>query len=301
MWMEKMRQGAKKIAKKTDNRIRFKFYPGGVMGSDKDVFRKMRINQLQGGTFPGGTLSKFFPGCCIYTQLMKFNSIKEVDYVRQYMDKYIIDGLEKAGLVTFGLASGGFAYIMSTSPIESVKDLHKQKLWIPDDDPASKGAVDVFGITPIPLSLVNVKPSMQAGVINTIATSPVGAIILQWHTQVKYLTDMPFIYLYAALAINKKIFFKIPKMDREIIRNEMTKVFHEIGIQNDLDNAKALETLKNQGIKFILPSKNSLKEWHLKAEAASAALIKSGILTKDITDTLDRYLADYHSKNKKTN
>ncbi|MCK5097236.1 MAG: TRAP transporter substrate-binding protein DctP, partial [Desulfobacteraceae bacterium] len=153
MWMEKMREGAKKVAEQTDNRVRFKFYPGGVMGSDKDVFRKMRINQLQGGTFPGGGLSKFFSGCHLYGQLMKFNSIAEVDYVREHMDKYIVDGLEKAGLITFGLAGGNFAYIMSTSPIETIKDLRKQKIWIPDGDEASKGAIKAFGISPIPLSL----------------------------------------------------------------------------------------------------------------------------------------------------
>ncbi len=219
MWMEKMREGAKKVSEKTDNRVRFKFYPGGVMGSDKDVVRKMRINQLQGGTFPGGSLSKFFPGCHLYGQLMKFNSIAEVDYVREHMDKYIVDGLEKAGFITFGLAGGGFAYIMSTSPVETVEDLRKQKTWIPDDDKASQSAIKAFGINPIPLSLVNVKPSMQTGIINTIATSPVGAIILQWHTEVKYLTQMPFVYLYAALAVNKKAFLKISEQDSCALNN----------------------------------------------------------------------------------
>ena len=29
MWMKKMRQGAKRIARETDNRVKFKFYPGG--------------------------------------------------------------------------------------------------------------------------------------------------------------------------------------------------------------------------------------------------------------------------------
>jgi TRAP-type C4-dicarboxylate transport system substrate-binding protein len=71
MWMEQMRIGAKEVAKKTDNRVVFKFYPGGVMGGDKDVLRKMRINQLQGGTFPGGSLTRFFPDCQLYGQLMK--------------------------------------------------------------------------------------------------------------------------------------------------------------------------------------------------------------------------------------
>ncbi|MCD4743623.1 MAG: TRAP transporter substrate-binding protein DctP [Desulfobacteraceae bacterium] len=302
MWMEKMREGAKKVADQTDNRVRFKFYPGGVMGSDKDVVRKMRINQLQGGTFPGGGLATFFKGCQLYGQLMKFNSMAEVDYVRKYMDKYIVDGLEKAGLITFGLAGGGFAYIMSTeAPIETVNDLRKQKIWIPDNDESSKGAIKAFGINPIPLSLVNVKPSMQTGAINTIATTPVGAIILQWHTQVKYLTNMPFLYLYAALAVNKKAFLRISEPDRKIVKTEMTKVFHEIGTQNSIDNIKALEALENRGIKFVSPSKEATEVWRDKAKSASESLVESGILTQAAVDSLDKYLADYHLNTNKVN
>ena len=41
-WMQKMREGAKEIALKTDNRVKFKFYPGGIMGNDKAVLRKIR-------------------------------------------------------------------------------------------------------------------------------------------------------------------------------------------------------------------------------------------------------------------
>ncbi len=295
MWMEKMRQGAKEILKKTDNRVRFKFYPGGVMGSDKDVMRKMRINQLQGGTFPAGSLTRFFTGCQLYGQLMKFNTIDEVNYVRKYLDTYIVEGLEKAGLITFGLAGGGFAYIMSTAPIETVSDLRKQKIWIPDNDDTSKSAVKAFEINPIPLSLVNVKPSLQTGVINTVATSPVGAIILQWHTQVKYLTNMPFVYLYAVLGISRRAFLKISEQDRKIVKAEMTKVFKEIEEQNNIDNIKAVKALKNRGIKFITPSGEALEEWRVKAAIASRAFVDAGYISREAAKSLDKHLAEYNA------
>lgn len=35
MWMEKMRNGADMVAQKTDKRVIFKFYPGGVMATIK--------------------------------------------------------------------------------------------------------------------------------------------------------------------------------------------------------------------------------------------------------------------------
>lgn len=38
------------------------------------------------------------------------------------------------------------------------------------------------------LSIADVRTSLQTGLIDTVAISPVAAIVLQWHTQVKYLT-----------------------------------------------------------------------------------------------------------------
>ena len=48
-WMKEMRAAAEKIAGRTDGRVTFRFYPGGVMGSDASVLRKIRIGQLHGG------------------------------------------------------------------------------------------------------------------------------------------------------------------------------------------------------------------------------------------------------------
>ncbi len=296
MWMEKMRKGAVEVAKATNNRVKFKFYPGGVMGDDKAVLRKIRIGQLHGGAVVSGSLSRFFPAIQLYAQPMKFKNIEEVDYVRQYMDQYIIDGLDKAGFITFGLIGGGFAYIMSQQPVETLKDLKKQKVWIPDNDKISQDSIKAFGISPITLPISDVRTALQSGLINTVATSPVGAIVLQWHTQIKYVTNIPLIYLHAVLAIDKKKFSKIAEHDQNIITQIMTKAMKEIGIQNKEDNIKAIQALKNQGITFINPSQKSIKEWRSAAHNASKKMVDSGVLPREIVNQMNMHLADFYSK-----
>ncbi len=296
MWMEKMRQGSFNVAAATNNRVKFKFYPGGVMGNDNAVLRKIRIGQLHGGAVVAGSLSKFFPANQLYAQPMKFKNLKEVDYVRKQMDQYIIDGLDKAGFITFGIMGGGFAYIMSQKPVKTVQDLRDQKVWIPDNDKISQDSIKAFGISPITLPIADVRTSLQSGLINTIATSPVGAIVLQWHTRIKYVTNIPLIYLYAVLAVDKKKFLKIPEKDRKITTQIMTKALKEIDDQNKKDNIKAIQALKNQGIKFITPSKKAIVEWYSVADAASKKMVDCGILPKKIVDQMDRYIAQSNSK-----
>ena len=296
MWMEKMREGAEKTALETDNRVTFKFYPGGVMGNDKTVLRKIRVGQLQGGAVIGGSLSDFFPANQIYAQPMKFTTLEEVTYVRQHMDQFIVDGLNKAGFVTFGISGGGFAYIMSKEPVESVKDLQNRKVWIPDNDKTSQDSIKAFGVSPIPLSLADVRTGLQSGLIDTIATSPIGAVVLQWHTQIKYVTDIPLIYLHAVLAVDKKKFMKISERDREIVTRIMTRVFSDIDTQNRVDDIKAIDALKKRGIKFITPSKRHREEWLRIAAKASDKMVTSDVLPKDAVDKMNQLLADFHAK-----
>ncbi len=297
MWMEQMREGAKEVAQKTDNRVKFKFYPGGVMGNDKAVLRKIRIGQLQGGAVVAGSLTPFFPANQIYGQPMKFKSQAEVDYVRQHMDSFITQGLEDAGFVTFGLSGGGFAYIMSKEPIETVADLRKRKVWIPDNDSFSQAAVTSFGVSPIPLPLADVRTSLQSGLIDTVGTSPVGAIVLQWHTQIRYVTNIPLLYLHAALAVDKEKFQQISAEDQEIVREIMTRAFKEIDRRNREDDTKAVAALKKQGIQFITPTGAHMEEWLATAGKASEEMVTSGALPKDATDRLDLLLSDYRKAN----
>ena len=297
MWMKKMREGAQAVAKATQDRVTFKFYPGGVMGNDRAVLRKIRIGQLQGGAVVAGSLSSFFPANQIYSQPMKFKTVEEVDYVRQQMDDFIIQGLNKAGFVTFGISGGGFAYIMSKAPIQKVTDLKNKKVWIPDNDKVSQDAVQTFGISPIPLPLADVRTGLSSGLIDTVATSAVGAIVLQWHTQIRYVTNIPLIYLHAVLAIDKKQFNRLSGQDRETVTRIMTRAFRDIDTQNRKDDAKAVAALKNQGIQFLTPQGDDLDLWLSTAGIAAEKMAASDPALKSAAREMDRILTQYHKAN----
>ena len=112
----------------------------------------------------------------VYSLPLKFKSFDEVDYVRSRMDAGFSKALESAGFVNFGFAEGGFAYVMSkNAPVSSVAALRKQRVWIPDNDRQSEEALKSFSVTPVPLSLADVLPSLQTGIIDTVASSPIGA------------------------------------------------------------------------------------------------------------------------------
>ena len=295
-WMKMMRQGTDEVARKTASRVRFKFYPGGVMGDNKAVLRKIRIGQLQGGMLTSGSLTQFFPDNQIYNLPIVFNTFDEVDYVRSRMDQTIIDGFRQGGFVTFGLAEGGFAYIMSKAPIKTIDDLRQHKIWVPEDDAISLESARALGVTPIPLSLAEVRTALQTGLIDTVATSPIGAIALQWYTQVNYLTEVPLLYIYAVISVDRKAFEKISSEDQKIVSDVIGRVFKEIDRQNREDNIKALDTLRNQGIEFVKLDNSELKTWKKLASSVPQQMVKSGKLSQDMLNKLEKHLNDYRAK-----
>ena len=301
MWMEQMLKGADQVAKETQNRVTFKFYPSGRMGNDKMVLKKIRIGQLHGGAVVSGSLSQFFPANQLYAQPLKFKTLDEIDYVRKHMDDFIIQGLEKEGFVTFGLIGGGFSYIMSKHPIRTIRDLREHKVWIPDNDTISQASIKAFGVNPIPLPIADVRISLQSGLIDTVATSPMGALVLQWHTQIKYVTEIPLIYLYAVLAVDKKKFSRISKPDQDIVKRIMTGVSRKIQARNRIDDEKNIAVLKKRGIAFVTPGPEAMAEWDRVGKKACDKMVESGVLPKKVADELDMHLKTFHETRQASN
>lgn len=260
-WMKQMRAGAKEIKKKTQGRVKFKFYPGGVMGNDENVLRKIRIGQLQGGAITIGNLSQSTPDTTIYGLPYLFSSLDDASKIRKTTDPMLSKIIEENGFVNFGFAQGGFTYLMSKEPIRSLDDLRQRKSWIPEKSDVGLSVYQYVGVSPVSLSLSDVLTGLQTGLIDTVVTSPIGALALQWHTHIKYVTDQPVNYLAAMLIIDKKAFHKLSETDQEIVRDVMGKVYKKIDEQNKVDNIAARQALINQGVKFVKLSENEKEEW----------------------------------------
>ena len=285
-WMKAMRAGADDIKKQTEGRVVIKFYPGGVMGNDKNVLRKIRIGQLHGGAVTAGSLTSIYPDMDIYGLPYLFSDQKQVDAVRTKLDKDLLDGLEEKGFVGFGLAGGGFTYMMSDGKVQTVDDAKQKKIWIPSDSDVGITVFESAGISPVPLPLSDVLTGLQTGLVDTVFASPIGAIALQWHSKIKYIIDVPLTYLSALLVIQKKTFNKLKESDQAVIRKVMSDVFDAINKKNQKDNISAREALINKGIEFVKLSEADMNIWLEVGKKAMHKLEAKNNYTKAMYDRL---------------
>jgi TRAP-type C4-dicarboxylate transport system substrate-binding protein len=279
-WMKQMRAAAQQIDRQTEGRVKLRFYPGGVMGNDDSVLRKIRVGQLHGGAITGGGLSKVYPDLQLYNLPFQFRNLQEVDAVRHVMDPQLIDGLRQAGFVSFGFSEGGFAYLLSNKPVKSDSDMRGLKVWVPEGDEINTRMFKSMDISPIPLPLSDVLTGLQTGLIDTVAGSPLGAIALQWHTRVNYLTQVPLAYLFATLVIHEKAMSHLQDKDRQQVKSILRETFERLDRDNRTDNQEALAALRQQGIEFVQPSLEQRLAWEQHANHILDTLLDKGLLDR---------------------
>ncbi len=252
IWALRFDQFAQEVKEQSGGEVGFRVYPGGVMGDDRAMFRKMKIGQLQGAGFTMTGIGEIVSDFRVMGIPYLFQSYEEVDEVLEKLMPRYVEAFAKKNMVLIAMSEVGFIYTMSTIPISTIEDLRKCKCWAPEGDPISLAFMEAVGISPIPLSLPDVLVSLQTGMVNTVFNGYYGSIILQWFTKINYITDVPFAYAYGGLVFDKKALDRLPESHLAIIKQAAGKYFSE-KLKDDTrrTNIEALETLKANGITVI--------------------------------------------------
>ncbi len=292
-WMREMRAGAELIEERTDGRVQFRFYPGGVMGNDAQVLRRMRVGQVHGGAFAVSGILDRYDGLGLYGVPLLIRSHEEIDHVRERMDPRLHDGLEDAGFISFGFIEGGFALMMANEPIRRVEDMRRRKVWIPEGDQASALALEALGLSPVALPLTDVLTGLQTGLLDIVAASPTVALVLQWHTRIKYVTDLPVVYSMGIFALDERPFRQLSEGDQQVVRDVMTDVVGRLDRQARADNAQARVVMENMGIEFVPVDPAEVAGWRATIVETMPQLIQRTGIDARLYDELREILEQY--------
>jgi TRAP-type C4-dicarboxylate transport system substrate-binding protein len=293
-WMQEMRKAAAEIQEASQGRVKLKFYPGGVMGNDQTVLRKMRAGQLHGGAFPSGALARLYPDIDLYSLPLVFRSYEEVDFVRSKLDATLAEGLEGAGVVPLAISDGGFAYLMSQRPVQRVDDLSRAKVWIQEGDVMSQTALETAGVSPVQIPLADVYTALQTGLVDTVAAPPIATIAFQWHTKVKYLTDVPLMYLVGVFVLDARAWRKLSPDDQELVRRVVSETTLRLDAANRTSETAARQALQQQGIRFVeASSAEELARWRDITERALVELRKRQIYSDPLIEAVQAHLAEF--------
>jgi TRAP-type C4-dicarboxylate transport system substrate-binding protein len=260
-WVKTFREIDRELEQKTNQQVRLRVFPGGILGGEVDMLRKIKVGQIQGALLTGGGLGVIFKDIKILSIPFLFQNYAEVDALLNQMGGFFQKGLADQGFTSMGWAEQGFIYLFSKEPIRSAADIAKRKVWIWQDTAMGRAVFQELGVNPIPLSIPDILMALQTGMIDTVYASPLAAISMQWFTKVSYMTDVPLAYSAGAVVFQKSALEKIPAVQRgmmeEIFQRRLTPLKEKIRAENK----KAIEVLAGKGIKRVTPSPKDVKEF----------------------------------------
>ena len=294
-WMQELRSAAQQVKEETQGRVVVKYYPGGVMGNDKKVLRKIRNTQLQGGAFTASGLSERYADIVIYGLPLLFNDAAEVAYVRERMDPVLAEGLAQSGFEALGMAGGGFAILMGSEQVTTLDELRGRKVWVPEGDQISYVAMEALELSPVVLPITDVLTGLQTGLLEFVATPPVGAVVLQWYTKVKHVTEVPLAYTLGVLAVDQRAFRRLTPDDQAVFRRAMTQAYARLDEQSIADNESARQALLANGLTVRPLPDDKIQAWRQATAAANEDLVTRGVVSAEILNMLLDHVADYRA------
>ncbi len=293
-WMKAMHEIDDQVRLRTENRVGFKFYPGGVQGDEKDVLRKIRNGQLHGGGFSGFGLGAVASEVRVLELPFMFRDHAELDYVRQELSAELDQVFTDAGYTNLGWVDVGFIQIFSKQPIATPADLQAARMWVWAGDPLAELFFSAFDLSPIPLAAPDVLTSLQTGVIDAAYSSTLACVALQWFTRVSYMTDVPITHGLGAALIADKALRKVSAEDLAVIREVSAPILRRLTEQARQDNVDALGEMAKEGLAVVPVSAEVRSQFYTTGQSAwqdGIGKLYSAERLQQVKDLLQAYRA----------
>lgn len=302
-WMNNITSWSKELEEKSNGRLKLKIYPGGVMGDEPDVLRKIRSQQLQGAFFTGYGIGRIYPPARVLEMPFLFQNTDESDYVRKQIMPELEQGFRSKGFELLGWPEIGFLHFFSKYPINSLEQLKTRHIWLWQGDSMGEAFSKAAGISPVPLSIMDVYTQLSAshGSIDTVYNSPFGALAMQWHTKLKYASHVPLTNGIGALVVSQRFYQSLPADLQTLLKTTGNVTAEKINIDSRRDNQKSIELLKQSGIKFLWHWSEEEKQQMINIrDQAAKTLNDSGYIPEKhfvkVRKILDEYRATQEEK-----
>ncbi len=229
----------------TSGALTLKVYPGGVMGDDATVMRKLRIGQLQGALVSSSTLEALDVEISDLSQPFQFDNLGEVHQARETFDATMRERLAERGWHGFGPLDGGFSYVMSQQPVADLAGLRASKLWLPNTD-AIRELSQQIRVDYQVLGIADVLPALETGALDTLVAPPSAALTLNWHSRVGYLTDQPVVYTWGMLVLPERSLARLTDDQQTAAHRVLTLWASQLDEQMRDSNLAADQALRQQ-------------------------------------------------------
>ncbi len=257
-WGQVLKQMNAELVKQSGGKLKIRFYFGR---DEQDLVSLLNNKQSDVASMTTVGLGQVLPEIAALQMPMLFSEYEEWDYVKENLTEEFVKRFDKAGYTFLGWADLGFIYLFSKERIRTQSDLQKSKIWAWTLDPLAKAIALAAGREPVLLPIESVLTALINGNVQTVYAPPLGCLVYQWHTQVKYMTDLRLNVGIGAAIMNKGRFERLSKEHRDLLQR-LAKKYHERLVNRIREsNEESLRVLKQRGLQVTSVPRIEERKW----------------------------------------
>lgn len=158
---------ASKVEARTDGRVRFKLFHGGVLGDQLQYFQHIQRGVVDIGLINSASLESVIPALGVMNMPYLFRDADEYRKVMadDHFRQTLFESALKHRFTFLGFISSDFRSIYSVKKLDSISDLKSQRLRT-IASPTYVEMLDRFGAVPTVISFGELYSAMQQGVVD---------------------------------------------------------------------------------------------------------------------------------------
>ena len=259
----------------TDGEVELRVYPGGVLGGEAEMVRKLQRGSLDAVAITGAGLPRLDRSVDVLNIPLVFDSYAELDYVRERIAPELERHLEKRRFTVLTWFDAGWVYLFTKAPVSTPEDLRRLRLGTSAGQPEAEALFKEFGFQVVPLPATDMMTALQTGLIEAINVPPLFALLDRSYQLAGYMTDLSWAPLNAATVISTRSWKRIPSRHHGALLATIREVARSAEIESRRAGEQAIVEMKARGLKVIAVDDDSRAEWLREARAAYPALRES--------------------------
>ncbi|MFP5381447.1 MAG: TRAP transporter substrate-binding protein DctP [Gammaproteobacteria bacterium] len=292
-WMKAFEGWGKELAAKSQGRLTVKFYPGGISGDEPDMLKKIRFGQLQGAALSGHGIGEIYAPARILEVPFLFRDHAEIDAVRAKILPTLDAGFRRNQYELLAWMEVGDVHFFSSKPLASMDDFTRRRIWQWQGDRFMAAFFNASGWSPVSLPITEVYTSLSTGLLDTVVSTPLASIAMQWAGKTPYMSSQPLATGIGAVVVSARFYVSLPADLQALLKTTGAQLSQKLITETRRDDRKSLEVLARTTKPMEGMQKMNVAEQVALARKAVGALEAQGYLSAEFDRQVEAELAAY--------
>jgi TRAP-type C4-dicarboxylate transport system substrate-binding protein len=296
-WAHEFRSFARDVERRTEGRVRVKWYFGSIAGSELEVGERIGRGQLDGAGSGGPLCTEVMPSMRVLQFPGLFQTGAEGKYVLNQLAATLQAEAEQSGLTYLGATPLGSVVYFGRRPVQSLAELRRQRLWVWDVSPMVISLLREMGLSVVPAPIERATREFDERRFDAFWAVPMAAVAFQWSVQAPSLVDLHGDYLFGCILLANRVFLGLSAEDQRQLQAAFAQAEDRVDeVSRQQERALLRGAFQHQGVTVFEPGEKFRAEFFAAANAARdrvGAKLVSPALLRRVRDMLSDYRAEH--------